>query len=230
MSQVVSYNSKVYASGTTTSFTAEPTTQIGASKSYQINTSVKRILDPSVTPTIKISGSPVAAANIASIDLYFGIVTFISTYSPAGAPTVDGSYLPIISVADLTQYAVTGKVDMLDTSVIGGGAAKTKQAGMYDVSGSITGLDPFSTVIDSSASVGNKSFWDWFGNGTPKLLEIDPDGGGTYVFRAWVLFESISSKAATAALIDRSYSFQGAQQKFALSSGLTVLPASWGAP
>lgn len=114
------YVAKINKGGTPTSMADEATTQIGSSKSYQITNAAHRWLDLATAVTVK-DGVTDQTANLLSVDYMNGIVTFKSSYTPAGAITVSGDYLPMTQIAKgqsftLTQTAATKKTTDFNTA------------------------------------------------------------------------------------------------------------------
>src|SRR5262245_32474462 len=88
------YKAMLWKQGTSTVMTAEAMHQVGTTKTYATTAKAHSMWDRSAPVTIKVGGTPVPAADIASLDFLFGQVTFISTYTPSGAVTADGKYFP----------------------------------------------------------------------------------------------------------------------------------------
>lgn len=224
---VAGWNGKLFAHGATTVFAAEPCTQIGVTKSFQINTSAKRLLDTTANITVKIGGAAQAAAAIVSIDPQFGIVTFVN--APGGAVTIDGSYLALQPVANLRELNISPKAAVLDVSVMGV-HYKQKALGQDSDSGDFTGLDPLVTVVDGAAGAGNKSFWDWFTGKKPKLVQYDFDGANTYVYRNWVVFPGVSQKSQLAAVMNSQTMWEASAPQQFPNLAVPILGGSFGAP
>lgn len=117
------YDCGLYIGGTPTTFTAEATTSLG-SDAYQVTDADKRIWDPNTAIVVNDNGSPVDAADIEELDFLFGIVTFVSGYSPLGAITVTGKYLPLFEVADAHQVGDDAEAVKLKTSKFRRGAPR----------------------------------------------------------------------------------------------------------
>lgn len=83
---------RVFTATASTVMTGEATTQVGATKSYQITNAVKRLIDETVDVVVY-DGITNVTANVESVDYMFGIVTFAAAYIVVGAVTVHGAYL-----------------------------------------------------------------------------------------------------------------------------------------
>ena len=83
---------RVFTATDSTAMTGEATTQIGSTKSYQINNATKRLIDETVEMVVY-DGETDVTDEVESVDFMFGIVTFDSEYTVVGAVTVDGAYL-----------------------------------------------------------------------------------------------------------------------------------------
>src|SRR5690348_4900900 len=80
---VAGYTAAVKTGGTPTSATGEATTQIGATKSYQITAASKRVIDLANAVTVK-DNAVDHTADVESIDYLNGIVTFAAAYTVIG--------------------------------------------------------------------------------------------------------------------------------------------------
>lgn len=113
------YTAEIYQqSGSATTMTGEACSQIGATKSYQITDTAKRIMDIDTTTVVLDSASPVAAEDIESIDFLFGIVTFDSSYTVSGAVTITGAYFAKTQVAGTRSFTLTMQSEPIDNTTI----------------------------------------------------------------------------------------------------------------
>jgi hypothetical protein len=291
MAVAAGYSATVFASGPSTPFTGDALTLVSG-KTYKLNTSAHRILDPSVLPTVKDGGVAVAAANY-SVDMLFGTVTFVASYTPGGAITMDGSFVTIAAVpgafdvklsrkntiVDATQYAQGDAqkrryLTLLDASISlkGNGLAleqlftlpqwapaapyslnaliapQTAQANGHYYratavagTGTSSGVQPTwptgagATVIDDAGA--NQITWTEAGlistldvlvaPAKPVLLQVDPDGTNTKVFRGWFVLDSEDLAPPLADLVRYTVTGQAAGQ--GLASNLRA-GFSWGSP
>lgn len=83
-------------------------------KVYQVTNAARHVWDPTVAVTIKDGGVAVGAANY-SFDFLSGTITFIG-HTVTGAVTVDGSYLPVIAVAQVRKSSLKLNHNQLDCS------------------------------------------------------------------------------------------------------------------
>ena len=178
--------------------TAEATTLV-TGKTYRITNAAKRMLDPSIAVTVDDGGVPIASANIESIDYLHGIIVLDSGYTPSGAITVDGNYLPLSQIADVYTTSITTTVTMLDDTVYED-TAVSRKAGLKDISGSFSAYDEGTTAIS-----------ELVGNGTVVFLTFEHTGSASVDhMRARVLLESDDSSVSVDGLIESTYSFVGA--------------------
>jgi len=226
---IAGYKGKVSISGTPTATTGEACSHTSGN-TYQVTSSSKRILDPSqVLGTGRIwydNGSAVDPDDITSEDLLFGKVTF--GYVPTGPVTVDANYVPTAAVADVKDASLTDKQALVDTTKINSNGAVSRTPTLNDTSGKL-GLFATGTE-DLNPGAATESFRSLLQARTYKLLELDPDGTGTYVFRDWVLFEVLDISLAPNAVITANVSFQGHDLSVFTDVTSSIASASWGVP
>ncbi|MEB3088243.1 hypothetical protein VJJ19_07375, partial [Parvimonas sp. D4] len=111
---IAGYSITVKETGTSTAMANEAATLISG-KSYQIANAAKRIIDYNVAVVVMDGGTNVTA-QLQSIDYLSGTVVFIPTFTPAGAITVSGSYLPLVNIANGKSMTVTQQAAEIDES------------------------------------------------------------------------------------------------------------------
>lgn len=220
----VAYKAKLSASGTSTAMTAQACAQVGVTKTWQISNSSKRVLDPSVARTWKDGGSAIAAANIQSEDLLFGTVTFISSFTPGGAVTVDANYLPITALASVKSMTLEQTVDMPDATLLNSSGYKARIPTLTDAKGDLQMLSDFQDDIDPSGTT--TTLYGLLTSRTPLLLELDEKGTGVEVFRAWVLIGDEKVAFDPKDLTQGSLSWQATDR----GSPVIAAASGWGAP
>jgi predicted secreted protein len=87
-------------------------------KTYQVTDPTKRLFSPNHAVVVYAGGVAVAAANILNIDYLYGRVTFVGSYTPAGAVTVDMRYLTATQVAGYRGFTLTQTADGVDQTTI----------------------------------------------------------------------------------------------------------------
>ena len=191
------YNTTIKISGSAVGFTGEATTDLG-SNSFQITDDTKQIFDRTVTPTVYDGGVPVATTDY-KIDFLFGIIDF--NVAPAGAVTIDGSYLPVSHIGGASSYTLNFNADVQDCSNFAdasqNGGYRSKTITLIDASVDLTRFDDL-----------NKQFKDYLENRESFLLEIIPGGvNGTSAARGWFTVENASSQGDVGALEEEDLSF-----------------------
>lgn len=180
MGIAVGTSGKLSMGGAPTALSAEPTTQVGATKTYQITNAAKRVLDPQTQAVVKVSGVAVASANIKSINAMAGEVTFVDSYTPAASPTFDGKYVPRAEVAQVRGFEGDPKLETADVTQVG-----SSNPSRYEQSlPTVMSWDGKAEVLGSLTDRGLQAYVT---GRAPLLLELDPDGSGASVTRAWVL-------------------------------------------
>lgn len=210
---LVGWSTTIKVSGAAVPLTNEATTALGGGV-YQVTNTARRIWDPSAAITVKDGGSPVSST-LWSFDFLFGKVTF-SGYSPSGAVTVAGSYLPVAAIAEVKQISAQFGGDLLDRTTFDSGGYKQKINGLRDVSGSLVML---STPLDDIDPVtgGNQTLHAVFLAGTPKLIEMK---FGTMYIRAWLIFSGLEESAAYDGLVESTANFESAPQRLGAAVAL----------
>lgn len=171
------YMAKIKKQGTSTVMTNEAATQVGASKTYKINTQSKEIFNPAVAVVVK-DGGVDKTAEIESINYLFGEVTFKSSYTVGGAVTITGEYYPTTTLGNAQSYTLTQTAETIDTSdfatVQGNGGYRTYQVGLKTVSLEMSGF--YNVTAALRAALQARSVL---------IVEIDPHGDGKSVARGF---------------------------------------------
>jgi hypothetical protein len=165
------YIAKVMKSGTPTAMTAEATTQIGSTKTYQITDATKRALSIAHAVVVDDGGTPVAAGDIASIDYLFGKVTFDAGYTPTGAVTFDAYYLPLTQIARGNSFSLTQTAAAVDVTAYEDAQANDGTQ-VFDY-----GLKTVSLEIGGFYSISN-AYKALLEARSTLIIEINPDGAG----------------------------------------------------
>lgn len=213
MSAIAGYGSALYLSGTGVPVTDEACTSLGSGV-YQVTSTSRRVWDPDASAhpiTIKDGGSTVSSTYW-SFDYLFGRVTF-SGYSPSGAVTVDGSYLPMTEVGEVHEHSIDAKANLLDSTSYNSTGYTSFTRGLASASGSFAFR---SNVLDTVSDVSIQEFLE---NGTPKVLALR--FGGSYYFKLFCILEGVSVKSTVNGLVEGTASFSTAAQ----GAGAAV---SWG--
>lgn len=111
------YQAVISVAGSATTETGEAMSVV-AGLTYRIDDSTKEIWDRTATVTVYDDGSPVAAADIESIDYLYGQVTFVSGYVVTGDITVDMDYLTLTQVAASRDYNLTMTAAAVDETTM----------------------------------------------------------------------------------------------------------------
>lgn len=194
---------RLKVSGAAVPVTGEACTSLGGGV-YQVTNTARRIIDRSAAVVVKDTGTPVSAT-LWSFDYLFGKVTF-SGYSPTGAVTVDASYLPVATIAEVKSFSLQAGGDLADRTTFDSAGVKQRQATLRDASGSFVMLSSPLDDIDPVTG-GTQSLHAVLTGGTPKLLETL---FGTQYLRQWVLLEGIEIGASVDGLVESSVSYQTA--------------------
>lgn len=197
------YEAVLYVSGTSTAMVDEACSLVSG-KTYQITDATKRLLDPDVAIVVEDNGASVDAADIQSIDLLFGKVTFASGYTPTGPITISANYLPLAIYGMVRSFSIQLSRSVYDSSVMDGVSDhRQKKIGLKDASGSIGALDFGDTQLDDD------TIEERFTSGTPFILAFGPEGdvSNSANLRVRVLLETMEVSGEVDALVDDSLSF-----------------------
>lgn len=178
LSKTQGYKTVLKKSGSATTLTDEPTSQIGSTKTYQITDAAKRVLDPDTSVVVKDSNGAVSASNIKSIDLLFGKVTFASGFTPNGSVKMSGKFLPMAVIAQNSGSAsleMTGAdLDATDRATAqANGGWMVHQVGLIDITASVERFDDLTADYHDILVAQN-----------PVLLEFS-FASGALVCRGW---------------------------------------------
>lgn len=102
-------------SGAATAVTGETFTQIGTTKSYQIDTASKQVWDRSATIVVH-DGATDVTAQVESYDYLNGIITFLASYTVVGAITADLSYFATSQIAKGRSFTLTQQANAIDNT------------------------------------------------------------------------------------------------------------------
>src|SRR5690606_15772420 len=99
--------------GTSTAMNASPM-ELVSGKTYKITDATKNVFDYSKAITFSDTAVAIDEANIESINWLFGQVTFVDGYTPGGAITVTGFYLPMSEVSRANSFTLTQTAETID--------------------------------------------------------------------------------------------------------------------
>lgn len=224
------FNNSLSTGGTSTALTNEPCSKITANTVYAITDVTKQALDPAVAVVVEVDadgagggGYAVAAEGTYVLDRLFGRVTFLADQGSAAIVRIaSGSYIPLLTVAEVADVKITAQRAMLDSSAFGT-AAKLRTAGLKDCSGNfrLHALPEY----DHDPGGGSKKFSDLFDNATPVFLQKAEPGGKR--FRAWVLLEQLEVEGNVDALLDTLINWQCAARAGAGTGATDSAAFSW---
>lgn len=169
------YVASIKSSGTAVALVASAMSLVSG-KTYKITDATRNIWDYTKATTFSDGGTPIAAADIETIDWLFGQVTFKSSYVPSGAITVDGYYLPVTEVSRANSFTLTQTAETVDRTDY----AITHANDGYRV------FDPGLRTI--SLELGgfydqDDAVWEILEGRQEVVIEINPDGSGLSLAR-----------------------------------------------
>ena len=166
------YKAMLRKAGTATAMTAEAMTIDPANaKKFNVTNKAHSYWDRLTPVTVKDGGTAVAATNVKSVDYLFGSVTFLGSYNPVGAITVDGKFMPTVDLCGAQSFSLKQTSTPLVTTDFC--AAQTNGGYAVNEYGlKIVSLD-LSAIYDITYG-----FEDDLLNRTEFIIEISPDGLG----------------------------------------------------
>jgi hypothetical protein len=111
---IAGYNLLLKKGGTPTAMTAEATTLVSG-KTYQITASAKRVISYLHTLTVLDNGVD-HTADVLSVDYLSGKITWKAAYTPTGATTITGTYIPLTVIAKARSMNLTMNQGVTDTT------------------------------------------------------------------------------------------------------------------
>ena len=109
---IAGYQAVIKKSGTPTTMTAEACNLVSG-KTYQVTAATKRVISYADGLTV-LDNAVDQTANVISIDYLTGKVTFATAYTPTGAITVTGKYMPMTQAAKGRSFNLQLSVNQLD--------------------------------------------------------------------------------------------------------------------
>jgi hypothetical protein len=207
VSATAAYSSTVKITGTSTAFSNEACTDLGDDTNFQITDTAKRVWDPTVALVVEVDdggGYAVIPATDYTVDPLFGIVTFNTPLGAGDVVRVDGSYLPLLTVASAKSATIACTRDMLDGTTFDSAGQREKVPGLAMASGSLAGLWLATEDLDSGG--GTRSLFAVLTEGTRVVLEINP--AAVLAFRAFVHFPDLSESASADGLIEGTLAWE----------------------
>lgn len=199
---VAAYANTVKVTGASVVMTGEATSLI-ATKTYRITNAAKRVIDPATSVVVKDAGVTVASTNY-TLSLSFGTVVFAAGYTVTGSVTIDGAYLPTLTLAEVTEYSLSVQGSLADSTSLDSAGYRAKTLTLRDWNSSVTALQ--SALYDNDPGAGARIVADLHANGTAVLLEVNVGG---YIFRGWCRIESFEEKGSLDGLVELSLSLTG---------------------
>jgi hypothetical protein len=192
------YKAELKRVGTPTTMTSEAMTLVSG-KTYKITNAAKEIWDRSQALTFN-DGGLIAVPNILNIDYLFGQVTFIASYTPAGAVTVTGKYFPTAAAGCANSYTLTMSADAIDEScfstVQANNGTRIYRSGLKTVALELTGIfnatENFKSILIARSEI---------------IIEIDPAGDGSSVARGFFKLSTTGQSGAVGALEEEKTSW-----------------------
>lgn len=149
---VAGYNALIKKAGTPLPVTDEAMTLVSG-KTYQITAAAKRTLALTTAITVKANATD-ATAQVEKIDYLNGKVTFKAAYTPTGAVTLSGSYVPMTQIAKGRSFNLSQNANELDVTgyddAQSNSGFRVFEAGLRTVSLELGGIAKASTGWRSS--------------------------------------------------------------------------------
>lgn len=194
------YTVDILKSGTPTTLTAEATSLV-STRIYQITNTAKRVLDPATAVTVLDNAVAVSAANIEYIDYLFGIVKFISSYTPTTPITITGKYLPMTVMAKYRNFSLKMTMEPIEDTDI-----PAAQANSGHRTFNPAGLKTVALEVDTVYATANGYRASLVARDT-LVIEVNPDGASQTVARGFFKPTARNQSGNVGALEEESASF-----------------------
>lgn len=212
---VAGYQAVLKKSGTSTAMTTEATTQIGATKSYQITAPARRVIDYNTALTVFDNGVD-QTAELFSVDYLFGLVTFKPGYTVTGPVTVTGNYLPLGDIARARSFNLTqtaAEIDETDYETArSNGGLRVFSPGLRTANIEVGGV--FSATNDYDAAVLARGL---------VIIDVTPDNSTSSIFRGFFKAASKSQSGDVGALEEETVTYN----LWVPDGELVVRPFGW---
>jgi len=210
------YVAKLMSSGTATAMTAEAMSLV-TGKTYRVTDNTKSVISFAHAYTFKDNGVAVDVddpAEVESVNLLFGRITFAAAYTVTGPVTVDASYLPMTEIGKGSSFTLTQTVEPLDKTDFPTARANNGyrifDPGLRTVNLEIGGFydtaSEFWTVLEARENI---------------VIEINPDGSNLSRARGVFKLVTRSQSGDVGALEEETRNFN-----LAVPEGLP-LPFDW---
>jgi len=215
----VGFQAKLLRPGTPVTI-AGASTSLVAGKTYQITNTAQRVMDRSAVVAV-FDGVTNVTSSVESIDYLFGMVTFVSTFTPVGTITLDYDYLPLQTLGKYTSYTLTQTSEAIKTS----DSPTLATNGGFDTH--IPGLKTVTMALPAIFSVADG--WGTILAARDELIiEINPDGlgGNGSVGRGFFRLISDSQSGDVGALEEETLNFE-LSVPFASTGPSIARPFGW---
>ena len=190
----------IKVAGTAVAITGEALGQVAGTE-YQVTNTAKRALDPATAIKVYDGGVEILATSYV-VDYAHGVVTLGT--APSGAVTMDGAYLPLLSVAEARAADVDLGCETADVSRFGDAADRLFPT-RAKCSLSLEHLHGTAEDLDSGAGE-----WTFRGKlGQAVFVEVNE---GSEKLRGWFLLTSQKASIKLADAIGKSVSATGVVQ------------------
>lgn len=194
----VGYCAKIRAGGTPVVMTSQAATLVSG-KTYRITDTTKRIIDYFTAVTVE-DGGVDKSAEVEGIDYLNGEITFRSSYTPTGAITITGKYVPTAIVAKGRSFTLTQNANAIDTTdyetACGNDGWRTHKPGLRTANMDFSGL--YDVTNGAAAALRAR---------TPVVIEVSPDNSTDTVFRGFFKRQNRGQSGDVGALEEERQTF-----------------------
>lgn len=190
----------IKASGTATTMTDEPMTNVAsANTNYQITEASKRIIAPYGAVVVEVN-TVAASSALYTVNRLTGTVTFLTPLTGSETVTITADYLPMSTIADASEWSLDISNNSEDASVLGDTWMKRDNT-LGDVSGSLSRFhvdNTFITKLTAQAVI---------------VLEFYVQSSSIPEARAWALLTGVNTDPQATSLITEGMDFVGTIDK-----------------
>lgn len=208
------YKAEIKITGGALATVNEAFTMLAGDITYEVTNASKRVIDWTTALTVQRStdgGATWVTVTNYTPNYLFGKLTF-SVANPVGSLIrASYNYLPLYTFAEGRDVSFDVSAVELDTTVFGD-TDTHRIHGLFDLSGSITGLSLLNVELDGAGGA-EKTLAELLNDREFVVLTYKPDNGGSFEMRAVVMFGSEALTQAVDGLAESTVSFMGVAPK-----------------
>jgi predicted secreted protein len=195
---VAGYIAQLRIGGTPIAMTSEAMALVSG-KTYQITATSKRIIDLATTTNV-FDNAVNQNANVESIDYLNGTVTFKASYTPVGAITITGAYVPTTVIAKAKSFTLTQGAAEIDTTdyetALANGGWRTYSQGLRNARIEVSGI--YDAASGAAAALASRAM---------VYIDVSPANDANTIFRGFFKRTNFGQSGDVGALEESTLTF-----------------------